>query len=300
MEPLKINIIGAGAIGHLWASFFKQKNQDVRLYVRTPRPSTQLSVVSPLGDFETSLDYDQLDDWRDCDLILICVKAHCLSELGQKLRSKVMNSCPIVLMMNGLGLVEIMQGFKYQNPILHASIVHGAFISNDQLVHTGNGKTILGNLHSDYAGEEFEQTIELLDYVLPTAEWSDDHKTNMLLKVVINAIINPVTALLDIKNGLVVEQHKLIPLAARLLNELSPLLRIILPQFSQDEITQRIIQVAENTAGNSSSMRQDLHKKKTTEIDFINGYLIELATKESIALKEHSEIVKQIKALDSN
>ena len=107
-------------------------------------------------------------------------------------------------------------------------------------------------------------------------------------------------SLLDINNGKLVYQDNLIPPAEILLNELSPVLELLLPDLSLKNIRDKIITVANNTANNSSSMRQDLANGKSTEINFINGYLLNFANAHSISLKEHLKIVKQIKALFPN
>lgn len=300
MNSIKINIVGAGAIGHLWASFLQKNTVDVNLYARHHRPPCQFHVQSPLAKFDSLIQYHEIDQWREPDLIFICVKAHHLEALCQSLQRKVTNSCPIVLMMNGMGLVEICGHYLPENPTIHASLVHGAYLDNDRLVHTGNGKTILGNLDTQLKPEDFAQLIVFLDTLLPKIEWSDEHETNMKLKVIINAIINPITALLDIDNGELLYQGQLIPPAEVLLKELTPFLKHFLPDLSPEEIRQQIITVALNTAHNRSSMRQDVLKGQATEIDFINGYLIQQAEKQSIVLNEHHKIVNQIKALPIN
>lgn len=297
MQDISINVVGAGAIGHLWFSFLTKHGIKSTLYSRKIVNSKKLRVESPDAKFEILINYRTLTQWRNADVILICVKAHQLDQLCQQLASKVSQTCPVILMMNGMGLTEIVQQYLPDNPCLHAYVVHGAYLKDQRLVHTGNGETSLGNLRGSYSESDFTKLISVLNTALAPVTWNSQHYQAMLLKLLINAVINPVTALLDIQNGDIVNNGELIPECESLLQEVTPLLPLIGFTTSTQQLRQKIIEVAINTQYNTSSMRQDVLKGRYTEIDFINGYLIKLAAQRDISLTQHQAIVSQIKTL---
>jgi 2-dehydropantoate 2-reductase len=55
--------------------------------------------------------------------------------------------------------------------------------------------------------------------------------------------------------------------------------------------------VIKNTAKNYSSMQQDVKNKKTTEIDSINGFLLDCAKKHGINCPHHQAVYQGIKAI---
>jgi 2-dehydropantoate 2-reductase len=297
MAHLRFNVIGAGAIGHLWACFLQKHEHQVRLISRQSRNAKTIHVESPDLKFLSSINYQPIDHWPNSEVILICVKAHQLASLCQTLVSKVETKCPIILMMNGMGLVEIVNQYLPDSPVIHASITHGAFLQDDKLAYTGNGTCLLGNLHSNYSKTQFEPLINTLNTALPEVRWNETHLQAMNLKLIINAIINPVTALKGIRNGLIVEREKLIEEAELLLGDLVPLLPRLLPGFTPSQLRAHIVDIAKKTQSNTSSMLQDVLDNRQTEIDFINGYLLNLASEASIELPHHRQIINRIKAL---
>ncbi|TQV81478.1 ketopantoate reductase family protein [Aliikangiella coralliicola] len=299
MKKLSFNIIGAGAIGHLWTSFLINHGHKATLYSRSPRSPQFLQIQSPLGNFEQKINYQTIEDWKDADIILICVKAHQLEKLCQQLSQIMTKPCHIILMMNGMGLLEIVEQYLPQMAVIHASIIHGAYIQENELVHTGNGKTVIGNINSNYSEQEYQTLIQQLNESLPCVSWNNAHRQAMNLKLVINAIINPLTAINGQLNSSVLSDGKLNAQAESLLKELTPILKLILPKMSFHEIKEQVELVAHNTRNNQSSMLQDIRANKTTEIDFINGYLIDCAKKQQIELSQHVEIIKKIKALEN-
>jgi 2-dehydropantoate 2-reductase len=307
MKNLSVNIIGAGAVGHLWACFLKRNGCDVSIYTRTPRESQRVNVNSPTGDFSCDIDYLTLEQWKEAAVTLVCIKAFQLTELCQILAKYKASESPIILIMNGMGLVEIASRALPNTAILQASFVQGALLNGTlngiTLTHTGNGTTYIGDvlgLDVDLRLEgnnKIHSIITYLDHALPTVHWNNEHQQTMMLKLFINAIINPVTALKNINNGEIIVDGKLDKLAQALLQELSPLISELLPSYTYKEVQQKIINVAESTANNRSSMLRDVEKGKQTEIDFINGHIIKLAEERSIKLSEHCKIVQTIHQL---
>ena len=317
MTQFTVNIIGAGAVGHLWACFLKRSGCHVSLYVHSPRESQRININSPTGNFSCDIDYLTLNQWRKADVTLICVKAFQLRELCKTL-SQYKNN-PTILMMNGMGLVEIASSALPNTPIFQASLVQGALLdntlsstpnnttNNTTLTHTGNGTTYIGSLSTSERKynveknncDKVQSTITHLNNALPKVVWKNEHQQIMLLKLCINAVINPVTALKKIKNGEIIIKGKLDSLAQKLLQELSPLIEELLPSYSLQDVQQKIIAVAKSTANNRSSMLRDVELYRKTEIEFINGYLIRLAQERSIEMNEHYKILLAIHRLST-
>lgn len=328
MTQLTVNVIGAGAVGHLWACFLKRSGCHVSLYVRSPRESQRININSPTGNFSCDINYLTLNQWKKADVTLICVKAFQLRELCKTL-SQYKNN-PTILMMNGMGLVEIASNALPNTPIFQASLVQGALLddtlsstsNNTTLTHTGNGTTYIGSLSTSerkYNVEKdgvekrsvekssveknncakIQSIITHLNNALPNVAWKNEHQQIMLLKLCINAVINPVTALKKINNGEIIIKGKLDSLAQKLLQELSPLIEELLPSYSLQDVQQKIIAVAKSTANNRSSMLRDVELGRKTEIDFINGHLIRLAQERSIEMSEHYKILLAIHRLST-
>ena len=88
---------------------------------------------------------------------------------------------------------------------------------------------------------------------------------------VINAVMNPLTALEDVPNGALLEQPDRV---LGLCEELLPLLEHHGLRRPLAFWVDKVLQVARLTAANSSSMRQDLRHHRRTEIDYMNGFVV--------------------------
>ncbi|KAL9115006.1 MAG: hypothetical protein Q9227_001250 [Pyrenula ochraceoflavens] len=104
-----------------------------------------------------------------------------------------------------------------------------------------------------------------------------------LEKLVMNAVVNPLTAILDVKNGSLLHNVYFTRVFRLLIAEMSLVIRSLpelrgIPnvdkRFSAPRLENLVVKVIENTAQNSSSMREDARHLKQTEIDFINGYIV--------------------------
>lgn len=112
-----------------------------------------------------------------------------------------------------------------------------------------------------------------------------------LEKLSANAIMNPVTALLNVPNGALLHNSSLSMVQRVLLAEISLVIRSLpelegIPnvhqRFSAQRLEHFVLGVISRTAQNSSSMREDVRHSKQTEIDFINGYIIRRGEEQGI------------------
>ena len=112
-----------------------------------------------------------------------------------------------------------------------------------------------------------------------------------LEKLAINACLNPVTTLLNIRNGAILSNTSLNRVHRLLLAEISLVIRN-LPElaglsgvrvrFSPERLETLLTGVAQKTAENSSSMREDVRRGKNTEVEYINGYIVKRGEQQGV------------------
>jgi Ketopantoate reductase len=65
-------------------------------------------------------------------------------------------------------------------------------------------------------------------------------------------------------------------------------------EFSDEELRNAAIKVAEATAANESSMLQDVKQKRETEVRWINGWVVEEGKKRGMECRWHEEVVSLV------
>ncbi len=302
MTPLSINIIGSGSMGHLWTAYLLDSQVNVRLFARQGKSSHPLRVQSPSRSFNCEIVHHCLADWRKPDFIIVSVKAMALESLCIELKTMTQAHPPLILMMNGMGLIEIAQQHLPDTLIYQASMSHGAHLENSYLKHTGQGETLIGDIDPEDPTEQKNNPITLLidqlNRALPVTRWHANHIEALWTKLLVNSIINPLTAIHQVQNGELLANENINQQAKRLTQQLAPVIQHYLPTQSWQSIFEKVEVVANQTYTNVSSMRQDILLGRKTEIDFISGYLLDMAAKKQIYLPEHEQIVKQIKTLE--
>ena len=116
-------------------------------------------------------------------------------------------------------------------------------------------------------------------------------------KLMVNAAINPLTALLRVKNGEILAN----PSACALMGELAceaasvaEALGVALPFLAPNRFVEG---VALRTAGNISSMLQDVLRGGPTEVDAINGAVVHAGEQKGVSTPANRVVWSLVKAL---
>jgi 2-dehydropantoate 2-reductase len=276
-----IHVLGAGAMGLLYASKLSEKTILVR------------KSVCP-----SAFKVQRVDDDAKIANLLIATKAHQTTAAISLVISRLDSFSNLILLQNGLlksshVLREYLTKHSINPNIILVSTTHGVTRTGQfSFYHAGRGSTILGTLNYPTARD-----MKLMQYL--QQEWSDlstkivspqDLQTQLRLKLGINACINPVTALLRCKNGALLDSPaKLV--VQNLANEASKALGI-------EKLHEQVEQVIQKTSNNKSSMLVDVLNERETEIDYLNGHLIQIASEKGISTPTHMimhQLIKSIK-----
>ncbi|GAA0820537.1 2-dehydropantoate 2-reductase [Colwellia asteriadis] len=298
----RIVVVGQGAIGLLYYHHFSQQNYQVSLQASTSISSSTTSYSFTAYNTTTEhnflLQHTQTVDIQNADIILICVKSYQAAVVIEQLAPLIKPKSIIVLAHNGMGVYEEIKGYlPTTQPILALLTTHGCLRNKPlAITHTGIGKTDIGLLNGNLSLDTIEALTLLFNQAIPVAEYHHNINNKQWLKLAINCVINPITALHNIENGQV-NQYKFTPLVTKILEEVIAVAKKEGVTFSFDKLFEVVHGVATATAKNSSSMRCDVIAKRVTEIAYINGYIHRLGEKHGIATVENTRLWQQITTL---
>lgn len=276
---MKIAIIGGGSLGLLFTYYLSLKH-EVFLYTRSQEQADIINnhgVKMIKGDVSYKVDNiaaDPFKAWQGAEqLTIVAVKQYQLMDLMPVLKEK--SSGSLLFLQNGYSHVQLLQELTASS-IYVGSVEHGAVRENHNTVyHNGVGATraalfsgdeaLLRNLSSSM-GASFPISIE------------SDYHAMLTKKLVVNAVINPLTALLQVKNGELISNSFYRKILIQLFEECVTVLDL----HNQEEYFQNLLAVCEKTATNHSSMLKDLQNGRQTEIEAILGYLLEEAARKNI------------------
>jgi 2-dehydropantoate 2-reductase len=269
---MKIGIIGGGAIGLLFAAYLSEDN-DVTIYTRTIQQKNLLNDkglhLIPNGTFACEKIKAQCLEqiMAEQDLVIIAVKQYHLAQILPYIDSI---KTPLLFLQNGFSHVDLLEGLATKEIYLGV-VEHGALRHNLNTVeHTGLGLTKI----AVYRG-----TFHKIEFLFKTInerfgfQKSNDYKQMLTEKLMVNAIINPLTAILGARNGDLLEN----PFYYRLFMELFGEIIDILELKPAALYKEKLEKICMSTAANRSSMLKDLENGRPTEIDAILGCILGLA-----------------------
>jgi 2-dehydropantoate 2-reductase len=274
-EDENIAILGAGALGRLWAAYLPSGTTGF-----VPRNATTLSSfrlnyrLQDNHGREHTIVRRWLAGLSGTTLLLVTTKAGDTVNALAEIIDRLPESCPIVLFQNGLGSQQEVAERWPRRPVLAASTTEAANRpAPDRVVHAARGHTWIGALTTQAVGLS-SAVIRQLSQSGLEVRGEERILERLWSKLAVNAGINPFTAILDCRNGDILESSLFLDHIDGLCEELANLIAAEgLPPHTAGELRDDIERVARNTSANTSSMRGDFQGGRATEIDYINGYV---------------------------
>lgn len=264
---MNYTIIGAGAVGMLLASYLAEQG-DVTIVVRRQQQAQQLNAegITKINQHTTTHHRVQAVTTipnNPQQHIFICTKAYALRNIIEQLQhieAATITACP-----NGLAHVEPLQ----QLPNSCVAVVEfGALKESDTMVHhTGVGRVVIGAITSATLPPLQQTTL------LPV-EHTTRIEAIVWRKALLNCLINPLTAIMHVRNGELVTNDYLWRIVQQVYHELV----VALPQYMELVPLEAVQQLCQKTAQNYSSMCVDVAHGRVTEIEEIVGAVLQAAS----------------------
>lgn len=322
------HIIGAGALGLLYGSKLCLAGHEVLFSTRTKEQAAYLNNegitlhnhdmkahISP-ADFQAFSIADcnlkklksSIPATRSADWLIITVKQWQVNaDFIQQIADIAHKNINILCLQNGIGLADALIDDNIGQAVFSAVTTEGAKRAHcNEVFHTGNGNTMIGltkkGTKQTISDDDIKKYGENLTDIFQKAGFqsflSNKIDIEIYKKLLINCIINPLTAIWRIPNGELIANADRIKFVKQLCHEAEGICRASGISIDFD-LYDQVVQVCKGTFNNTSSMLKDILQGNQTEIDYINGHLVKLALAANIEAPMHTTITHLIKGINS-
>ncbi len=291
---MNILVIGAGAIGSLYGAKLSELN-EVTLIAR----KGHADIINKKGlriegienktyKLNAKTEADAIDD---NSFILLTTKVQDSKNAINSIKSLVKEDTIILCVQNGLYSENIVKEIIGSKCLVLRAVTNfgAAFLENGIVQYNNKGRTLIEKSpHSKNIAEIFSKC------GLGGAV-SEDIKRDIWKKLIVNCAVNPLTAILRVKNGEIADE-RLNPLKKLIIDECLKAAEKEGMTFKMDFL--KAINDGIKGSENISSMLQDLMKGRKTEIDYLNGAVVEAGRKRGIMCPVNASIAAIIKEME--
>ncbi len=291
---MKILVLGAGAIGSFYGTKLSKLN-DVALVARQKHAGeinkNGLKVIGLEDNTYTVKAITKIEKIEDNTLILLTTKVYDSEKAISDIKDLIKKDTIILCLQNGLYSEDIVKKIvKDKCLVLRGITNYGVVFFEPGIIENNNdGATSIekSDVSKDLA-DNFDKC-ELNCHV------SENINQEVWKKLILNCVLNPITTILRIKNGEMVNEN-LNPLKKLVIDECLKVAEKENVKFDIDFV--KMINKRVKGSKNISSMQQDIIKGKKTEIDYLNGAVVELGKKYGIKCPVNEGLIMIVRGME--
>lgn len=315
---MKILVIGAGAVGIGLASSMRSQNVNVALYARgeTAKAIKQNGIercglfthyTFSKDDIEVFESYEEIPE-DSFDYVFITSKTTANKDISKKLnenRRILKDNFKIIIFQNGFGNDEPYLRFFTKKEVFSARIITG-FARPERHISEVTVYTEpiqIGSLQNEDASC-LKEIASMITSSGIECEITDEVDKYLWAKMLYNCALNPLESILNVNYGKLTENEYSIEIMNNIIDEIFEVIdKSPYETFwnSSDEYKNIFYsKLVPDTYNHYSSTHQDIMNKQKTEIDSLNGKVIQLGELYDVDVNTNKTIYNLIKSIESD
>lgn len=295
----RVAVLGAGALGGVFGGYLEQSGVDVTLVdvweehvdriteegLRIERPDREDVVVTPTATTDP-------ETVGTVDVLFVFVKSYHTKDAMASSSALYDEETTVVTLQNGLlNMGYIAEYVPERNIVGGATTIGSSMEGPGHVLHTGWGETKIAG----YEQDRVDTVADLLEGCGVDVETADDPEAVIWAKQFVSVGIKPVAALTGLLDGPLSDYEESAQVMDRLVEEAIEVAKARGIPIEGDPVaeTHRNCQINYETM---SSMLEDVQNERPTEIDQINGAIVEYADQEGIDVPYNRMATNLIKA----
>lgn len=305
-QQSEIAVVGAGAVGCFFGGRLAQAGYSVTLI---GRPS-HVDAINRDGLWVDSQDFCgaipvrasvSVSDAARADLILLAVKSIDTVAAAKTLSPVLRPDALILSLQNGVDNCARLRPYIAQAAFPAVVYVAVGMQGPGRVKHFGRGELVIGDPESSPPSRA-EDSLRAIAGVFESAGMpcavSPEIKHALWKKFLVNCTYNGISALGQIPYGEMVRLPQIQSLIEALTEEFIQVAQAEGVDLSREEAALANQSIAQTMPGQRSSTAQDLARGKPTEIDYLNGVIVEIAHRHGISVPTHRAIHGLVKMLE--
>lgn len=317
---MRIAVIGAGAIGNLVAGYLKQKGEEVFLVGRSDSVDAikehGIRISGVRGNFTVKVNISDSLIIKP-DLAILACKTQDLEQV-LKQGSSLLQDSLIVTVQNGVRADNIAARYLPQENLVSSIVMFGAtYLEPGHVVHNFEGSWIIGKVSGAFADDKLLSLSLILNKVFPVAI-SEDILGMKYLKIFVNAN-NCLAAILGVSMQEAFQDLEVSRISIAIWKEGFDLFSRLgiklasIPGFPVENLTKLTSMPAQEAAKIFSgimtklsseplygSILQSIKRRRTSEIDYINGEFVNLARQHGLAAPLNNKLVEMVHQVETS
>lgn len=301
---MRIVVLGAGAMGCLFGGYLSRSNEVILIDSYAP----QVNAINENGicveelngcniHFSNVKAYESGTYKNHADLVIVFVKSNYTEDALSVNKSLFADDTVVLTLQNGAGNDRKIARYVRPENIIIGTTKHNCLNKGGGLVkHTGSGTTSLGT-NSEKKDALQKVYKAFFDSEIETVV-SDDIQRIIWSKLFINLSVNTFTAITKTPIGFMYADRNAWRFAKRLVYEAIEVAEEDGTYFDRHEVLESLKKLCLDCPKGYSSMYQDMIHKRKTEIDAINGAIVEQAKQYGVPTPYNSMIVDLIHAME--
>lgn len=297
---MKLLIFGAGALGGVLGALLS-RDHDVSLVTRGEHlreiQKHGLRLEGVVDDCFEVPAFERIEKNELFDGIFITTKSYDTETAAKCTVGHLNKDGCIVTVQNGIGNAEMLSNYHDKNAIVVGVTSMGAYRVKPGIIrYVSSGGITLGTLVRKSTATDTANGI--LRKAGIATRLSDNITGVIWSKAIVNAAINPITAIHGCENGRIISDGKLNEQAKAVCEEGMRVAAAKNIPLDPPDVVRYMTRVAMSTAKNRSSMLIDIERRKRTEIDAICGPILRYSAELGIGCPVMSRLYSEVKSLE--
>jgi 2-dehydropantoate 2-reductase len=296
-----IMIVGAGSVGGFFGARLAQANPHVSFLLRAKTlaavKAKGLTIRSANGSF--TVRPPAASDPRELprpDLIILAVKAYDLDEVLAQIEPVMTDLTIILTLQNGIDTEDrIIARVKRDCVVGGVAFIYSKIVEPGVIDHYKKGAVAIGEL----MGHESERLLKIRDLFVSAGipcQLSKDIRRSKWEKMCWNCVFNPITVLINDRVAKALDHPEMMRVIHQIVDEItavSAAVKVPLPA----NMPERVVKSTQEIRDIHTSMYDDWKAGRPTEIDYLNGYIVQKGRELGIPTPANETLTALIKTI---
>ncbi len=304
MTQTNIAVVGAGSVGCFYGGLLAKAGHKVTLIGR-PIHVKEINANGLRVELADSNEIIRLNastemtDISEADLVLVCVKSPDSRQTAIAMKPHLKPDALVLSLQNGVDNCQRLQKELTQTCFATVVYVATGMQGPGHVKHFGRNELILGDVT---LSGKFDQHLNQVASLLNEAGIKTDVAKNINLalwsKFLVNCTYNGISAIGQISYGNMAKVPEILNLIESITKEVLSIANQEGVSIALEDAMKMNERIFITMNGQKSSTAQDLARHKPTEIDYLNGYIVNKGREYGIPTPFNETILSLVKLLE--